>query len=66
MYRAMAGVMEPPGPNTFKGTQSALLDDPHLLHGLNVYQGNITYQAVAAALNVDYVNARDALERSMT
>ena len=49
-----------------KGTQSALLDDPHLLHGLNVYQGNITYQAVAAALNVDYVNARDALERSMT
>ena len=32
-----------------KGTQSALLDDPHLLHGLN-----------------DYVNARDALERSMT
>lgn len=44
-----------------KGVKLALLNDPHLLHGLNVHQGKITYDAVAMALGFDYVNARDAL-----
>jgi alanine dehydrogenase len=44
-----------------KGTKLALLHDPYLLDGLNVHQGKITYEAVASALGLDYVNARDAL-----
>ena len=43
-----------------KGTQ-ALLDDPHLLDGLNVHAGKITYEAVARDLGYDYVPAADAL-----
>jgi len=34
-----------------KGYQKACLEDPHLLQGLNVFQGKITHPAVAAALN---------------
>jgi alanine dehydrogenase len=33
-----------------KGTKLALLDDQHLLNGLNVHQGKITYEAVAREL----------------
>lgn len=44
-----------------KGTKLALLDDPHLLNGLNVHQGKITYEAVARDLNYEYVSARIAL-----
>jgi len=44
-----------------QGTKLALLNDPHFLDGLNVYQGKITYNAVASALGLDYVSARDAL-----
>ncbi len=33
-----------------KGTLAALRADPHLLAGLNVYEGRITYAAVAEAL----------------
>ena len=35
-----------------KGTQQALIDDPHLARGLNVYDGKITHDAVAKALDV--------------
>ncbi|MBW8368943.1 MAG: alanine dehydrogenase [Arenimonas sp.] len=43
-----------------KGAQ-AMLDDPHLLNGLNVHAGKITYEAVARDLGYDYVPAAEAL-----
>lgn len=46
-----------------KGLKSALLSDPHLLNGLNVYQGQITCEAVAQALSDDYYAARDLLKK---
>ena len=33
-----------------KGPKQAMLDDPHLLNGLNVHQGKVTYKAVVDAL----------------
>ena len=39
----------------------ALLSDGHLLNGLNVHQGMITYEAIARDLGYDYIAARDAL-----
>ena len=36
-----------------KGPEAAMLDDPHLLAGLNVYRGRIVHPAVAAALGVE-------------
>ncbi len=44
-----------------KGTLAALRTDPHLLAGLNVYEGQITYPAVAAALGLPYVDPVRAL-----
>ena len=44
-----------------KGTQRALLEDKHLLQGLNVHKGMITYEAVAADLGKLYVPAQEAL-----
>ncbi len=44
-----------------KGAKQAMLDDPHLLAGLNVYRGNVTYEDVARDLGYDYVPAREAL-----
>src|SRR3546814_2329892 len=44
-----------------KGAKRALLDDPHLLNGLNVHAGKITYEAVAHDLGSDYVSAAQAL-----
>lgn len=44
-----------------KGVKLALLSDGHLLNGLNVHQGMITYEAVARNLDYDYVTASDAL-----
>jgi alanine dehydrogenase len=38
-----------------QGVKEALKSDPHLLNGLNVYQGKITYQAVAKSLAMEYV-----------
>lgn len=46
-----------------KGVKGALLSDNHLLNGLNVHRGMITYEAVARDLGYEYVPARDALER---
>jgi alanine dehydrogenase len=40
-----------------KGWKQAMRDDPHLRNGLNVCQGKVTYQAVAQALNYEYVPA---------
>ena len=44
-----------------KGYKRALLDDPHLRDGLNVYNGQVTCKQVAQALNHDYRPALDAL-----
>lgn len=44
-----------------KGYKKALLDNAHLLNGLNVYKGHITYEAVAKDLNYKYKPAREAL-----
>mgnify|MGYP002636626210 FL=1 len=44
-----------------KGAKKALLDDPHLLNGLNVHQGQVTYKAVADVLSYDYGNPKALL-----
>jgi alanine dehydrogenase len=44
-----------------KGVLGALRADPHLLAGLNVYEGKITYAAVAEALGAPYVPAARAI-----
>ena len=44
-----------------KGYKQALLDNPHLLAGLNVYKGKITYKAVAEDLGYSYVEPTTAL-----
>ena len=44
-----------------KGAKKALLDDEHLLNGLNVHAGKITYKAVAEDLGYEYVPAAKAL-----
>lgn len=44
-----------------KGLKQALLDDKHLLAGLNIYQGKVTYQAVAEAHGFDYIKPESLL-----
>jgi alanine dehydrogenase len=44
-----------------KGAAQAMLDDVHLLRGLNVHRGQVTYEAVARDLGYDYVPAAQAL-----
>jgi alanine dehydrogenase len=44
-----------------KGLPGALEDDPHLLAGLNVHRGEITYEAVASALDLPFREASAAL-----
>lgn len=41
-----------------KGFTKALLQDEHLLNGLNVFDGKITHQAVAEALGYEYYNPK--------
>ena len=41
---------------------AAMLDDEHLLNGLNVHAGKITYEAVAKDLGYEYVPAAKALQ----
>jgi len=43
------------------GVKEALAADPHLMAGLNVHAGKLTYEAVATAQNRDYVSPQDAL-----
>ncbi|WGW03874.1 alanine dehydrogenase [Tropicibacter oceani] len=38
-----------------KGWKKACADDPHLLNGLNVHAGQLTYDAVGKALGIDVV-----------
>lgn len=44
-----------------KGYAKALSDDPHFMNGLNVINGRVTCEAVAKALNYEYLPAKDAL-----
>lgn len=44
-----------------EGYRKALLDNPHLLEGLNVIHGKVTYKAVAEDQHYDYVEAIEAL-----
>ena len=44
-----------------KGAKKACADDPHLMNGLNIHDGKITYKAVAEALGKKYVPAAQAL-----
>jgi alanine dehydrogenase len=44
-----------------KGYKAALLDDPHLLNGLNVYKGKVTCRSVADNLGLEYTDAGEAL-----
>lgn len=46
-----------------KGIKYALQADGHLMNGLNVHKGMVTYEAVARELGYDYVPAADALTR---
>ena len=43
------------------GWKSALKADPHLLNGLNVCEGKLTYAAVAEALGLDHVAAESCV-----
>ena len=45
-----------------KGYQQALTDNPHLLHGLNVHKGSVTYKAVAEDLDYTYVEPLTAIK----
>ena len=44
-----------------KGWRTALADDPHLRHGLNVHAGKVTHDAVARDLGLEFVPAANAL-----
>jgi alanine dehydrogenase len=46
-----------------KGARQAMLENPHLLEGLNVHRGMVTYDDVARDLGYDYVPAAEALAR---
>ena len=41
---------------------AALKKNPHLINGLNVHEGKVTYEAVAKALNYEYVPPLEALK----
>jgi alanine dehydrogenase len=44
-----------------KGWKKACAEDKHLLNGLNVHAGKLTYEAVGAALNLPVIASADAL-----
>ena len=46
---------------TNKGYQQALKDDPHLMNGLNIHKGHVTYEAVAHDLGLEYVPPAEAI-----
>ena len=44
-----------------KGYEKALREDKHLLAGLNVYKGQVTYKAVADVFGHEFVNPSSVL-----
>jgi alanine dehydrogenase len=45
-----------------KGPEAALAADPHLLAGLNIYRGEVTYEAVAEATSLPFHDPGDLLQ----
>ena len=45
-----------------KGWKRACADDPHLLEGLNVHAGHLTYFAVGKALGIDVISPQLAIK----
>jgi len=45
-----------------KGYLQALKENEHLRAGLNIYQGKVTYQAVAQAQGYEFISAETALK----
>ena len=45
-----------------KGWRQACADDPHLLNGLNVHAGKLTYYAVGRALGIDVLSPQLAIK----
>jgi alanine dehydrogenase len=45
-----------------KGYKKALLEDPHLRDGLNVFRGKITHPAVASALGLKFYSPLEVLD----
>ena len=45
-----------------KGWRQACADDPHLLNGLNVHAGQLTYYAVGRALGIDVISPQLAIK----
>ncbi len=45
-----------------KGWKQACADDPHLLEGLNVHAGHLTYFAVGKALGIDVISPQLAIK----
>jgi alanine dehydrogenase len=45
-----------------KGWRQACADDPHLLNGLNVHAGQLTYYAVGKALGIDVLSPQLAIK----
>ncbi|MFK7744476.1 MAG: alanine dehydrogenase [Roseobacter sp.] len=46
-----------------KGWRQACIDDPHLMNGLNVHAGQLTYYAVGKALGLDVVSPTVAVKQ---
>ncbi len=44
-----------------KGCRLAMMDDPHLKNGLNIYKGHVTHIAVAESLGYEYLAADEVL-----
>ena len=47
-----------------KGVRRALIEDAHLLNGLNVYHGKVTCREVSAALGLAYADPHELLARA--
>ena len=46
-----------------KGWRQACIDDPHLMEGLNVHAGQLTYYAVGKALGIDVTSPTLAVKQ---
>ena len=44
-----------------KGPVKAVLDDPHLMNGVNTYAGHITYEPVAESQDAPYEDPRELI-----
>ncbi len=44
-----------------KGYKKALLEDPHLLNGLNIYRGKVTHKSVAESQNLEFIDPKVAI-----